>query len=148
MRREGEYYVLKSYEGVWGILGIKKPKFRKGQRYRFYKLLDHSTWSEFKKKVIDDIQGLQTERKIAQFKRRLNNAGMSTDVNHSPLFSAQAAAKLFGYKSRTSGSRYREKYFEMVKEPLRLRLKYTSDMLPYFQFDCKRIILKKIYRVG
>ena len=148
MSREGDYYVLKSYEVVWKLLGIQKVNIAGGKRYRFHKISDHSTWSIFKRKTIEDIQGYQTERKKAHFKRRLNYAGMSPDVNHSPLFSAKAAAKLFGYKSRTSGSRYRERYFDVIKEPLKLRLKYTSDLLPYFQFDCKRVSLKNIYHEG
>jgi len=148
MSREEDYYVLKSYEIVWKLLGIQKVNVKAGKRYRFHKISDYSTWSIFKKKTIEDIQGYQTERKKAQFKRRLNYAGMSPDVSHSPLFSSQAAAKLYGYKSRTSGSRYRERFFDVVKEPLKLRLKYTSDLLPYFQFDCKRVSLKNIYHEG
>lgn len=148
MRREGDFYVLIGYDKVWSLLGINKVKFGKGKRFRFYKVLDHSTWSMFKKELIEDIQGFQTERKKAQFRRRLNKAGMSPDVDHRPLFSAKASASLFGYKSRTSGSKYRNKLFDVVNEPLKLRLRYTSDRLPYFQFECKRIELKTIYHEG
>jgi len=145
MRREGDYYVLIGYEKVWCILGIGKVKFKGGKRYRFHRVLDCSTWSFFKKKLIDDIQGFQTERKKAQFRRRLNYAGVSTDVKYRPLFSSESAAKLFGYKSRTSGSKYRDKLFDVVQEPTVLRLHYTSDRYPYFKFDCKRVDLRVIF---
>jgi len=145
MRREGDYYVIISYTRVWEVLGIKKCNVAGKKRYRFHKIITPSVWGLFKKKVIEDIQGFQTERKKAQFLRRLNNAGVSTDVKHRPLFSAKASAKLFGYKSRTAGSKYRERFFDVVKEPLRLRLKITSDQLPYFQYDCKRIELCRIF---
>lgn len=150
MRLEGDYYVLKGYNEVWGLLGISKVKTGAGKRFRFYKGLDLQTnWSSFKKKVVSDILGFQAERKKAQVKVKLKYRGMSTDVStQSILFGSSSAAKLFGYKSRTSGSRYREKMFDLVKEPLKLRLKHTSDGLPYFQFDCKRVLLKNMYHEG
>jgi len=148
MRREGDYYVLIGYEKVWKLLGINKLKFREGKRHRFYKIIDHSTWSLFKQSVIEDILGFQVERKKAQIRRRLNYAGVSKDVKHSTLFSAESTAKLLGYRSRTSGSKYRDKLFDVIKEPLRLRLKYTSDKLPYFQYECKKIRINVIYHEG
>ena len=148
MKQEGDFYVLKSYEKVWEQLGISKVNYRGRKVYRWRKLPKYSTWSEFKKKLIEDIQGYQTERKKAQFRRRYSLAGSPKGVDFTPLFSAQSAATLFGYKSRTSGSKYRERFFDVVKEPLRLRLHKTVDQLPYFKFDCKKIEIRTIYHEG
>lgn len=146
MKREGEFYVLLSYESVWGLLGIKKVNVFGKQVYRWRKLADNiPSWREFKVKTIFDIQAFQTERKKAQIKKKVYIGNSPEGVNITPLFSSKASCKLFGYKSRTSGSKYREKFFDVVSEPLRLRLKYTSDKLPYFQFDCKRIELRTIF---
>jgi len=150
MRLEGSYYVLIGYAAIWEILKIKKVRANKKsiKTFRFHKIVvTPDSWGLFKKKLQDDIQGFQAERKLAQFRRRLKIGDMSTDKTR-PLFSAQAAAKLFGYKTRVTGGKYREKYFDVVKEPLIRRLKFTSDHYPYFQFDCKRIELKKIYHEG
>lgn len=144
MSKEGDYYVLKGYEKVWGLLGIQKVNFRKSKKYRFYKVLEASSWALFKKKMIKEILGNQTSRKIKQL-RRYNNGGMSTDVSFSPL-SSETVAKLFGYRSRTSGNKYRAEMFEVVKEPLVRRLLLTSDELPYFKFDCKKVKLKYVYK--
>lgn len=146
MRRDGEHYVLLGYEQVWKLLGIKKVNCNKTKKHSFFKLLDYSTWSVFKQKTIESIQGYQTERKKAQLKRRLKSqVGMSKDVIYRPLFSGAAAAKLFGYKSWITGGKYRQKFFDVVEEPLRLRLHKTSDELPYWKYDCKRIELRTIY---
>lgn len=147
-RKEGDYYVLISYEKVWALFGINKVNYRGHLCYRWRKLPEyHRTWGEFKKNIITDIQSFQTERKKAQFRKRYSLAGSPQQggVIPTPLFSAQAAAKLFGYKSRVTGSKYREKFFDVVPEPLRLRLKKTSDHLPYFKFDCKKIDLSVIH---
>lgn len=148
VKREGDFYLLISYERVWEILGIKKVNCRGKLCYRWRKLPEYyTTWYEFKKNIITDIQGYQTERKKAQFRKRFS-LGDSPDkkgVNYCPLFSSKAVAKLFGYKSAVTGSKYRDKYFDVVKEPLFLRKKYTSDGLPYFQYDCKRIMLKTVF---
>lgn len=106
------------------------------------------SWPEFKRKVIEDIFGFQTERKKAQFRKRLSLLRTSTAETASklcPLFSSQSAAKLFGYKSDHTGWKYRERYFDIVPEPTVVRLKETSDGYPYLQADCKRIYLKTIY---
>jgi hypothetical protein len=147
MKREGDFYVLVGYHKVWELLGIKGQDSR--GRYRFRKLPEyHNTWGEFKKNLIEDIQGYQTERKKAQFRRRYQLAGAPKGVDHTPLFSAAASAKLFGYSSRISGNRLRSKYFDIVPEPLKLRLHKTDDGLPYVKFDCKRIYIKTIFHAG
>jgi hypothetical protein len=149
VKREGEYLILIGYHKVWTLLGISKVNYRGHKVHRWRKLPDfYNTWSEFKKKLIEDIQGYQTERKKAQFRRRYSLAGSPKGVDYTPLFSAASAAKLFGYKSRTSGSRLRERFFDLVEEPVRLRKKHTVDGLPYFQFECKKIQIKTIYHEG
>jgi hypothetical protein len=145
--RKGDYYVILSYQKVWKLLGIDKVRVSGRRCFRFRKLPQYyDTWGEFKKKLIDDIQGYLAERKKAQFRHRLVlPGGVRRTYNEKPMFSGAAAAKLFGYNSRISGSKYRNKFFDIVEEPLRLRKRYTSDHLPYFQYECKKIHLKTIF---
>ncbi len=125
---------------------MQKCRIQGVVRYRWRKLdIKADNWSEFKKEVKFDIQGFQTERKKLQFNKRLSSVAGGNTSKICPLFSAKAAANMFGYKSRVSGSKYREKFFDIVKEPLVLRKYETNDGLPYFKFDCKKIYLKKIY---
>lgn len=144
--RDKDYYILKSNEYVWGILGIKRINY-KGNEYRWRKLpnsFKSLKWSEFKRKAIEDIQSYQTERKKAQLRRRHKLAGNPIN-NKTSLFGAKAAARVFGYKSVASGSKYRDKWFDVVKEPSIRRMYFTSDGYPYYKFDCKKIYLKTIY---
>lgn len=141
MSVNGEYYSVKSYEAVWGLLGIQKFKCNRKLRYTFYKVKSYPSWSEFKKKTNFEIQASQTERKLSQMRHRTANY----EGNKTSSLSAQAVANLFGYKSAFTGSKYRDKFFDVVEEPLRMRLKYTSDLLPYFKFDCKKVYLKPIF---
>jgi hypothetical protein len=149
MKRVGDYYVLISYVKVWSLLGVNMVKYRGKKLHRWRKLPKYyNTWGEFKKRLIEDTQGFQTERKKAQFRRRYSLAGSPKGVDHTPLFSAAAAAKLFGYKSRVTGGKYRNKFFDVVEEPLRLRKHLTSDQLPYFKFECKRVYINTIFHEG
>lgn len=148
IRVEGDFYVLIGYERVWELLKINKVNHKGTTCYRWRKLPEYydESWGHFKKSIINDIQTFQVERKKAQFRRRYRLAGSPPQKGgvFTPLFSAKATAKLLGYKSSVSGNKYREKYFDIVPEPRRLRLGYTVDNLPYFKFDCKRIMLDEV----
>lgn len=144
MRKEGNYYVLIGNERVWELLKIKKVNFKKRHTYYFRKLPKNiETWPEFKRKIVDDIQGWQTECKKRQLLRRHKYS--DANATKTSLLSSMSVAKLFGYRSNVTGSKYRDKYFDVVQEPVRIREYFTIDGLPYWKADCKRIVLTKVY---
>lgn len=149
VRVEGEFYTVISYERVWELLGIKKVAYRGENRYLWRKLPEYydSSWGEFKKGIIEDIQTFQTERKKAQFRKRYRLAGSPPQEGgvFTPLFSAKSTAKLFGYKSSVTGAKYRERFFDLVPEPLKLRMHLTEDLLPYWKYDCRKIDLSVVF---
>lgn len=136
---EGDYYLITSYEAVWSLLGIIKFKSGKTVKYKFYKVKNYTTWTEFKKKNTFEIQATQTERKLRQMRHRTAKGNVISSL------SAQAVANLLGYKSAYTGSKYRNKFFDVIEEPLVLRMGKTSDLLPYFYYQCKKVHLKPIF---
>lgn len=149
IRREGEYYILKRNKEVWRLLNIKKVKSYGKLCYRFRKLPNEFSqlpWSDFKKAVIDNIQSYLAERKKYQIRERLKIAGTPIGDKSCSLFGSKASRLLFGYRSDTSGSKYRRKWFDVVDEPLKRREHFTVDGLPYYKYDCKKIYLTANYK--
>lgn len=145
IKLEGDNYIPLSYEKIWTLIGIKKVNFKGELKFHYRKLRSIDNWSAFKKYTIDDILGYQATRKRAQFRKR-NKIIASTPAGRiCPLFGSQAAAKMFGYKNRMSGYKYRNRYFDIVNEPKRLSLHYTSDLLPYYRYNCSRVEIVNIY---
>lgn len=143
MRKENGYYVLISNERVWNLLKIKKVNFKNKHVYYFRKLPKYyKTWSEFKKKIIDDIMSWQTDSKKRQLLERHKNSESTIKTS---LLSAQSVASLYGFRSSVTGSKYRNKYFDVVVEPLRIREHLEDGWLPYWKYDCKSVILNKVF---
>jgi len=147
IRREGEFYLVPSYQKVWKLLGIKRVNYKGSKRYVYRKLPSYyNTWQEFKRKLIEDIQGFQTERKKAQFRKRL--LFKLGDSNVQPLFSSDAAKTLFGYKSTSAGYKYRNRFFDVIKEPLKLLVYLDHGGVRRYRYQCNRITLETIYHEG
>lgn len=147
----GEYYQLKSYQFVWTRLGVNRVKKSSGHIGFGYTKIDFiKEEGNFLKKAHESIQCTLVDRKKAQITKRLS-AGLRRSISfilatEKPLFSVYATAKLLGYQSSSSGKKYRDKYFDVIKEPLKIEVRpcrRTEDVRP--MFPCHRIHLQKIY---
>ena len=148
MKDSGSYYKLVGYQKVWKMLKIEKVKIKaKGRRYHFRKLnIEANSWPEFKREVLNNIFGYHVDRKKFQIRKRLKQAGVRKPHLHSSPFSALSVARLLGYRSPQSGSKYRDKYFDVVLEPLKRTLRVGGHHKePTPMYECKKIYLKNIY---
>jgi hypothetical protein len=120
---------LRAYQYVWRDLGIQPCRMR-GRHgkfgYNYYKLdvdLLPLERGNYLKAIEDSIRKKQATRQAAQMRWSLKRKGMD---NTKANFGANAAARLFGYKSASSGSKVRKQYFSVIEAP----------SLPYF--NCAR----------
>lgn len=126
--RDGKAYCLRSYDYVWDSLGIKKTKGHKHRGYhtKFYKLDPDEFDFEKKvyiKQIIDQLLVRTASNKVRRMlhaKKRTHYICQSSD-ERLEFFGVRKAADLFGFKSPSTGLKYRKKYFCVVPSERKLR---------------------------
>lgn len=134
--RKDKIVHLRAYQYVWRDLGITRVKDKKSgiQKFKYWKIPLHRFPSEkryykvidtsnpikkngkpnyivmgYLKEVEDYLRKKISERKRAQFRWALKEKD-----NTRATFSSRSAGSLFGYKSPSSGTKLRTKYFEVI----------------------------------
>lgn len=108
--REGRTIHLKSYQHVWRSMGINRIK----GKYKYWKLPVEQfsdELREYSQEIQIAIRAKITGRKLAQIRKALKTKG---ERQSCVTFSAMSSSILFGYKSSSSGSKLRKKYFELI----------------------------------
>jgi hypothetical protein len=125
-RKNGIIY-LRAYQFVWKSLGIYRVDDDKVSRFKYWKIPVETFSIERKaylKEIEDKIRKRITERKLAQIRYALKEKGESFPRADQATFSAKSASTLFGFTSSSTGSKLRQKYFNvlpMTKEEARPR---------------------------
>jgi hypothetical protein len=110
--REGRTIHLKAYQFVWREMGINRLEHNGKQRFKYWKLPIDSFSDERKtylKEIEHELRERITKRKLAQIRRALKDKGETRAT-----FSAKSASATFGYKSASTGSKLRQKYFQVI----------------------------------
>jgi hypothetical protein len=117
---EGDHYRLKSYQSVWRQMKVKKSRTKSGI-YKFkYWIIKVDSQKSFLKDVKDGVFKHLVERRKNQIAFRLASGRQSvrTAIRRRGTvveLSGKVAAKLFGYRYFTTGVKYRDKYFKVIK---------------------------------
>lgn len=112
--RDGNEIKLRAYQEVWRRLGIPQLRIKHINRYRYWKIPTENFLGERRKylpELEEYIRKKMANRKLAQMRYALKEQGVKT---YQATFSAFSASLLFGYKSPSSGSNLRKKYFEVI----------------------------------
>lgn len=144
MYREKDHYRMKGQHEVWRILGVKPCKKANGKYgFKYIKLVVDSD-DTFLKDVKDGIFKHLVKRRKNQIAYRLASGRHSkrneilkkgTRVE----LSGTCAAKLFGYKSFTSGLKYRNKYFKVTRGK---KIKFLDEQgYLRYGYECGRVSL-------
>lgn len=141
---QGDRYLMKGYQEVWRLLGVKKCRKKSGiYAYKYIKfVLDND--DTFLKDVKDGVFRHLVERKKNQIAYRLASGRPSRrrDIRRRGTIvelSGTCTAKMLGYKAFSSGLKYRQKYFRVTRGT-----KYTYlDEQGYecTRYECGRISL-------
>lgn len=122
-------FQLKSYQYVWRTLGVKQVNKVKRYAFKYFTFrLKGSTPQEVYRHCVDRIRKELAENKRRQIISRLLTGKHKTNLRNKklvksrtfliksheqPEFGSDAAANLFGYKSRTGGLTMLKKYFAL-----------------------------------
>lgn len=154
----GTSYHIKTYQFVWHQLGVetvnRRKRTKKGIKifngYGFKRISPMNFEGNFLKKTFEEIQCLAVETYKAQVTGRLTTTLRKSreyvQSFETPLLSVYGAMRILGYKSASSGHKYREKYFDLVKPPLVLKRRWcerTEDVR--VMYPCYKIKLSKVY---
>lgn len=129
---------LRAYQYVWRSMGVDQMIFKGRNSFRFYKIElerladDRKTYL---KQIEEIIRQKMAKRRAAQIRWNLLKAGQETDQAN---FSAKSAALLFGYRSPSTGSKLREKHFDLIPSESK---PYFDRIEGRFKEPCKRIAL-------
>lgn len=137
---------LLSYQAVWRLLGVDQSWNDEVKKYRFtYHKINIEDLpvdrKDYFKKLTDMVLTKVAGNKARQIKWRLNNKQTPGRVNKPETFmpmSCRKVASLFGLspKSVASGSKYRERFFQVINEPsVRVKTPLGS------RYPCKKIAL-------
>ena len=124
--RDGKAYCLKSYDHVWAMLRVNKTKAHKhrGLYTKFYKLDPEEFDLEkkiYNKQIIDLLLKRTASNQMRRMRfKRTHNTCQSSD-ERVEFFGVRKAAKLFGFKSPSTGHKYRKLYFEVIPSERKLR---------------------------
>lgn len=139
----GDRYFIKGYQEVWRIMGVKKLRKNSGiYAYKYTSfILDND--DTFLKDVKDGVFRHLVERKKNQIAYRLASGRLSRrEIRRrgtSVKLSGTRTAEMFGYKSFSSGLKYRRKYFKV----------YTGEKYQFLdeqgyqctRYECSRVSL-------
>ena len=140
--KDGQCVALASYQEVWGLLGVDRSWNNGIKKYKYsYHKIDIDELpinrKEYFKFLTELVLTKVAGNKVRQIKWRLKNKQTPGTVNKTETFmSCRKVASLFGLRSSSSGSKYRNKFFNVVDEPT-VRNKDRNTHL----FQCKKIAL-------
>jgi hypothetical protein len=112
--RKNRMIYLRAYQFVWRDMGINRVSVGKQriEKFKYWKI-PVSIFSEkrtgYLKEIENEIRKRISKRKLAQIRYALKDQD-----NTRARFSARSAGSLFGYKSPSSGTKLRTKYFEVI----------------------------------
>lgn len=123
IRKERTVY-LRAYQYVWRDIGVTRCRDRKTkvERFRYWKIpvwkfleekryyLDKNSIKGYLKEIEDEIRKRISKRKLAQIRYALKDQDEKR-----ARYSSRSAGSLFGYKSTSTGSKLRSKYFEVIE---------------------------------
>jgi hypothetical protein len=125
-RSNGKVY-LKAYQAIWRSMGISRVRINGVLRYQYWKIsidqlclnrsnqkINGKVIPGYLKEIEEIIRKKLTKRKLAQLRFALNSEGKFKQDQ--ATFSAKSASSLFGHRSPSTGSKLRQKYFEMIEQ--------------------------------
>lgn len=137
----GSKYSLRSYQEVWKSMGVHQPWNVDVQKYRYAYVqiaCDNLSFERklYRNQIIEFIRNRIAGNKVRQIKWRLKNRQTPAMAKTETFMSSRAVAKLFGYKSSSSGHKTRQKYFNVIPEPL-----VTIKTIDGYRKLCKKIAI-------
>lgn len=136
--RDGRKIILKAYQAVWRQMEINRVRVKGLWRYKYWKIPVDVTSLErcnYLKEIENIIRKKVTKRKLSQLRFALKDEG---DKNQA-TFSSKSAASLFGYRSTSSGSKLRQKYFSIVEQTPEESKLYFNKAHGRFEARTKKI---------
>lgn len=117
--REKRVVFLRAYQHVWRDMGISRVSMGKGKRkilkFKYWKIpisLFSENRKDYLKEIEDEIRKRISKRKRAQMRYALKEKEKD---NTKATFSSKSAGSLFGYKSTSTGTKLRNKHFEVIE---------------------------------
>lgn len=110
--REGKTVYLRAYQFVWRDMGITQVRDKGILRFKYWKM-PVSMFSDNRKNYIKEIEH-EIRKKISKRKQAQMRYALKDMGNTQATFSSRSAGSLFGYKSPSSGTKLRSKYFEVI----------------------------------
>lgn len=112
--RKGKTVYLRAYQFVWRAMGINRVTGKKHriERFKYWKIpvsIFSDNRSDYLKEIENELRKRISRRKLAQIRYALKDQD-----NTRARFSAKSAGSLFGYKSPSTGTKLRSKYFEVI----------------------------------
>ena len=113
--REGRTIKLKAYQFVWRSMGINRVKVGDILKFKYWKI-SVSLFSESRKDYLRQLENVIREkiasRKLAQIRYALKAKG---ERSNQVTYSSMSASSLFGYRSSSTGTKLRNKFFSVVE---------------------------------
>lgn len=129
---KGTYY-LASYKAVWKILGGTEDFYRINP--------DDLSDTDYIKELIGELLQRTADNKRRRIAKTVNKCGVKDFVS----YGVRKAAELFGYKSPTTGSKYRSRYFSVLKSDRKVfrttNKQYEENNCAEFMYKCDMIAL-------
>lgn len=132
---------LRAYQYVWRAMEIDRVRIRGVLRFKYWKIpIDRlpSERQDYLKEIENIIRKKVTMRKLAQLRFALNEKGLNKDQ---ATFSARSTSDLFGYRSTSSGSKLRKRYFEIIPQSPEQAKTYFNHAHGRWEDPPKRIAL-------
>lgn len=103
---------LRAYQFVWNDMGINRVDDAGVLKYKYWKIpvdIFSAERKTYLKEIEHEIRKKITKRKLAQIRYALKGKGLTQAT-----FSAKSAGTTFGYTSDCTGSKLRQKYFDVI----------------------------------
>lgn len=115
---------LKAYQHVWRDMGIVRINRDGIPRFQYWKI-PTNIFADDRQTYLRQIEE-EIRKRIAQRKRaQIRHALKKGDDKHQVTFAAKSASLLFGFRSCSTGSKLRQKYFDVLKQS-------DQESKPYF----------------
>ncbi len=152
--REGRTIYLRAYQHVWKSIGIARVEDDGFLRFKYWKIpvamfsdqrrIHDKETKEVKgylKEIEHEIRKKITQRKLAQIRYALKGKGDGLTRADQATYGAKSAGFLFGFTSAASGSKLRQKYFEVLPmTPEEAKPRFNKER-GRFEEPCKKIAL-------
>ncbi len=115
--RKGRTIYLRAYQHVWKDLGVYQVDDDGIPRFKYWKIpvsIFSAERKTYLKEIEDEIRKRITKRKLAQIRYALKGKGEGLTRANQATFSAKSASTLFGFTSDATGSKLRQKYFNVL----------------------------------